>query len=297
MELKNYTTSEVREFIKQTQNNFQYAVFYPNTIFELRRELSFLTEKIKQSIQEEDGRFKLIEQAHKGFEAGFNKFLLFKNQAFEFGYNADDFGSFEDLLGELINNKIISPLTQEDKNHFQSFFLPLANIDILLSEEEFKEIARALKINFSDKNKYKVIFTRINTTSLNKDKEISVGKTYPDVKSEFIGEVGELTLYPNGHLYENDKLIYKIDTLHGFVFDFVTYLITEQKAIGDTHITKDELQDKFGNGYINLIINTNNRLRAGDSKYIIKRKKEGNVHIGFGSDWVNEEIVKKVLSE
>lgn len=291
MELKNYTTNEVRDFIKQTPRDFSFAIFYPESIFELYREVSFLNKQIQQTIQNENKTFKMAEQAFKGFEKGYNKFLSFKDKAYQFSYQNDDFGSYEDLIGELLSKKVLLPLTAEDRQLYSSFFNPLANRDILFSDEAFRNLSRTLKINFEDK--YKVLFTRIDLKPLFESKDKGIDKDYPQIGFDFIAEVGELTLYPDGQLYQGLKPIYHIDKHQGVMFEFVKYIMENQRGIGNSHISKDSLRKEFVQSLTDLVNNTNKRLKEGKCKYLIRRNKKTNtVYIGYSQEWLVSSLEK-----
>jgi hypothetical protein len=291
MELKNYTTSEIINSVKQNPKDFQYAVFYPTSIFGLYREISFIDKTIKSRIEAEDKIFKMIEQAYKGLTKGFNKFLSFKDIAYEFSYSSNDFGDLSDLLGELFLTKSLLPLTWGDKKKYSAFFKPLVNRDILYSEQEFQNIARNLDINFE--SEYTIIFTRINKDALLNNIVSLPDKTYPTLEFAQIAELGELTLYPDGQLYENDRLIHPIDKHQGDYFEFIKYLMTRQKVLTQKVVRKGDIESYFGlKDITNLLNNSNKPFLEKRSNYAVKRDKKGFVWIGFSKLYIDEMLKK-----
>lgn len=289
MELKHYTENEIIEIIKQSPEDLNHIVFYPDTIFDLFREITFLEDKLNKRISK-DEPFNLIKQAYVGFTKGFSKFMEFRRNAYSVGYDANDFDSLQDLIGSLISRKAITPLSAEDKKKFSIIYKPFANRDILLLDDEFKEITRTLKINFE--KQYKVIFSRIDVGALKQ--EVETRKKYPkEIDFKPLEEVGELTLYPDGHIYENEKKIHQIDKHQGDFFDFMRFLMKKQSQIGQKLITKQDVKTFFkGREITNILNNSNKPFLKAKSKFAIKRNKQGYVWIGYSSKWIEDTLKK-----
>jgi len=287
MELKHYTENEIIEIIEQSPEDLNHIVFYPDTIFDLFREITFLEDKLDKRISK-DEPFNLIKQSYAGFTKGFSSFMEFRKNAYSVAYDANNFDSLQDLIGNLISKQAITPLSTEDKQKFSIIYKPFANRDILLLDDEFKEISRTLKINFE--KQYKVIFSRIDVEALKQ--EVETDKKYPkEIDFKPLEEVGELTLYPDGHIYENEKRIHQIDKHQGDFFDFMRFLMKKQSQIGQKLTTKQDVKTFFkGREITNILNNSNKPFLKAKSKFAIKRNKQGYVWIGYSNKWIEDTL-------